>query len=73
MASAQYVLLLSKSRKSEHLFFLNSNLLLQMTLRKVFKGEYTLYKEPRVKGRGCYCWTREQRDRESLKLECMCA
>ena len=36
----QYVLFLSKSRKSEFLFFLHSNHLIQMTLRRVFKGKF---------------------------------
>ena len=36
--SAQYVLLLSKTRRSE-LFFLDAGFLLEMTLRRVFKGE----------------------------------
>ncbi|KAJ8674966.1 hypothetical protein QAD02_010752 [Eretmocerus hayati] len=44
--ATQYVLLLSKSRRSSELFFFNSNFLLEMTLRKVFKGRGARVKMP---------------------------
>ncbi|XP_058789126.1 atypical protein kinase C isoform X3 [Phymastichus coffea] len=41
-ATAHYMLLLSKSRKSEFFFLQSPNVLLEMTLRRVFKGKNAL-------------------------------